>query len=209
MTDPTSAEIAARGVCPYAGPSTNVNGAPVRTEEHSVTVGEQGPVALTDTHLIEKHAHFNRERIPERNVHAKGTGAFGELTVTEDVTAYTKADLFQPGRVTPMLGRFSTVAGEQGFPDTVRDVRGFSLKFYTREGNYDIVGNNTPVFFLRDGMKFPDFIRSQKRLTNGLRSADMQWDFWTRSPETAHQVTYLMGDRGIPTDARHMDGFSS
>ena len=206
---PSAEEVASRGVCPYSGHSTNVNGSPVTTEEHSVTVGEQGPIALTDVHLMEKHAHFNRERIPERNVHAKGSGAFGELTITEDVSKYTKADLFQPGRVTPMLARFSTVAGEQGFPDTVRDVRGFSLKFYTQEGNYDLVGNNTPVFFLRDGMKFPDFIRSQKRLTNGLRSADMQWDFWTRSPESAHQVTYLMGDRGIPKDFRHMDGFSS
>lgn len=205
----TAEDIATRGVCPYSGHSTNVNGAPVATEEHSVTVGNQGPIALTDVHLLEKHAHFNRERIPERNVHAKGSGAFGELTITEDVSQYTSADLFQLGRVTPMLARFSTVAGEQGFPDTVRDVRGFSLKFYTQEGNYDLVGNNTPVFFLRDGIKFPDFIRSQKRLNNGLRSADMQWDFWTRSPETAHQVTYLMGDRGIPKDFRHMDGFSS
>ena len=206
----TSKDIAERGVCPYSGPSTNVNGAPVHTEEHSATVGEQGPLLLSDVHLTEKHAHFNRERIPERNVHAKGSGAFGELTVTEDVSKYTKADLFQPGRVTPMLARFSTVAGEQVFPDAVRDVRGFSLKFYTQEGNYDIVGNNTPVFFLRDGVKFPDFIRSQKRLADtGLHSADMQWDFWTRSPESAHQVTYLMGDRGIPKSFRNMDGFSS
>ncbi|MDH2455831.1 catalase [Corynebacterium bovis] len=205
-----SDDVAMRGVCPVTGHSSNINGAPVRTEEHSATVGAQGPIALNDVHLIEKHAHFNRERIPERNVHAKGSGAFGELTVTEDVSKYTKADLFQPGRVTPMLARFSTVAGEQGYPDTVRDVRGFSLKFYTQEGNYDLVGNNTPVFFLRDGIKFPDFIRSQKRLHGpGLQSADMQWDFWTRSPESAHQVTYLMGDRGIPTDFRHMDGFSS
>ncbi|MGV0396901.1 catalase [Corynebacterium suicordis] len=206
----TSKDIAERGVCPYSGPSTNVNGAPVHTEEHSVTAGEQGPLLLSDVHLVEKHAHFNRERIPERNVHAKGSGAFGELTITEDVSRYTKAHLFQPGRVTPMLARFSTVAGELGFPDAVRDVRGFSLKFYTQEGNYDIVGNNTPVFFLRDGIKFPDFIRSQKRLgDSGLHSADMQWDFWTRSPESAHQVTYLMGDRGIPKSFRHMDGFSS
>ena len=206
----TAKDVASRGVCPYSGASTNVNGSPVSTEEHSATVGQQGPLLLSDVHLVEKHAHFNRERIPERNVHAKGSGAFGELTITEDVSKYTKADLFQPGRVTPMLARFSTVAGEQGFPDAVRDVRGFSLKFYTQQGNYDIVGNNTPVFFLRDGIKFPDFIRSQKRLADsGLRSADMQWDFWTRSPETAHQVTYLMGDRGIPSDFRHMDGFGS
>lgn len=206
----TAKDVASRGVCPYSGNSTNVNGSQVSTEEHSATVGQQGPLLLSDVHLVEKHAHFNRERIPERNVHAKGSGAFGELTITEDVSKYTKADLFQPGRVTPMLARFSTVAGEQGFPDAVRDVRGFSLKFYTQQGNYDIVGNNTPVFFLRDGIKFPDFIRSQKRLADsGLRSADMQWDFWTRSPETAHQVTYLMGDRGIPCDFRHMDGFGS
>ncbi|RAV33828.1 catalase [Corynebacterium heidelbergense] len=206
----TAKDVASRGVCPVTGHSTNQNGSPVYTEEHSATVGDQGPIALHDIHLVEKHAHFNRERIPERNVHAKGSGAFGELIITEDVSQYTKADLFQQGRVTPMLARFSTVAGEQGFPDTVRDVRGFSLKFYTQEGNYDIVGNNTPVFFLRDGMKFPDFIRSQKRLADqGTRSADMQWDFWTRSPETAHQVTYLMGDRGIPKNFRHMDGFSS
>lgn len=211
-TDPknfTAKDVANRGVCPVTGHATNNNGAPVQSQEHSTTVGEQGPITLHDIALVEKHGSFNRERIPERNVHAKGSGAFGELTITEDVSKYTKADLFQPGRVTPMLARFSTVAGEQGFPDTVRDVRGFSLKFYTQEGNYDIVGNNTPVFFLRDGIKFPDFIRSQKRLVNGLRSNDMQWDFWTRSPETAHQVTYLMGDRGIPKSFRHQDGFGS
>ena len=205
----TAKDIASRGMCPVTGHATRNNGAPITTQEHSATVGDQGPIALHDVSLVEKHQSFNRERIPERNVHAKGSGAFGELTITEDVSQYTKADLFQKGRVTPMLARFSTVAGELGFPDTVRDVRGFSLKFYTQEGNYDIVGNNTPVFFLRDGVKFPDFIRSQKRLNNGLRSADMQWDFWTRSPESAHQVTYLMGDRGIPANFRHMDGFGS
>ena len=208
-------DVVARGVCPVMGHgapdhSTKANGAPVVTEEHSAGVGKEGPLALHDVHLVDKLAHFNRERIPERVVHAKGSGAFGELTITEDVSRYTKADLFQPGRVTPMLARFSTVAGEQGSPDAWRDVRGFSLKFYTQEGNYDIVGNNTPVFFFRDGIKFPDFIRSQKRLADsGLRSADMQWDFWTRSPESAHQVTYLMGDRGIPKTFRNMDGFSS
>ena len=165
---------------------------------------------MHDIHLIEKLAHFNRERIPERVVHAKGSGAFGELVVTEDVSAYTCAALFQPGTVTPLLLRFSTVAGEQGSPDAWRDVRGFSLKFYTSEGNYDIVGNNTPVFFLRDGIKFPDFIHSQKRMPgSGLRDANMQWDFWTRTPESAHQVTYVMGDRGIPKSFRHMDGFGS
>ena len=145
------------------GPTTRLNGAPASSEQHSVTTGPQGGVQIHDAHLIEKLSHFNRERIPERVVHAKGGGAFGELTVTEDVSKYTKAGLFQPGAVTPMLARFSTVAGEQGSPDGWRDVRGFALKFYTDEGNYDLVGNNTPVFFLRDPMKFPHFIRSQKR----------------------------------------------
>ena len=192
------------------GPTTRLNGAPVSSEQHSVTTGPQGGVMVHDVHLIEKLTHFNRERIPERVVHAKGGGAFGELTVTEDVSKYTKAGLFQKGVVTPMLARFSTVAGEQGSPDGWRDVRGFALKFYTEEGNYDLVGNNTPVFFIRDGIKFPDFIHSQKRLPDtGLRDANMQWDFWTSSPESAHQVTYLMGDRGIPKTWRNMDGFGS
>jgi catalase len=155
-------------------------------------------------------AQFNRERVPERVVHAKGGGAFGEFHVTGDVSEYTSAALFQPGTTTPMVARFSTVAGEQGTPDTWRDPRGFSLKFYTSEGNYDIVGNNTPVFFVKDPMKFQDFIRSQKRRAdNHLRDHDMQWDFWTLSPESAHQVTWLMGDRGIPRTWRHMNGYGS
>ena len=155
-------------------------------------------------------AHFNRERVPERNVHAKGGGAFGVFETTEDVSAYTKAALFQPGVKTEMLARFSTVAGEQGSADTVRDPRGFALKFYTTEGNYDLVGNNTPVFFIRDTMKFPHFIRTQKRLPDsGLQDWDMRWDFWTLQPESAHQVTYLMGDRGIPKSWRHMNGYGS
>lgn len=204
-------DIVRRGQCPVAhGASTSLTGGAVASENHSITQGAQGTVALHDFHLQEKLAHFNRERIPERVVHAKGSGAFGELTVTEDMSPYTVAALFQKDTITPLLLRFSTVAGEQGSPDSWRDVRGFSLKFYTTEGNYDIVGNNTPVFFIRDGIKFPDFIHSQKRLPgSGLRDANMQWDFWTRSPESAHQVTYLMGDRGIPTDFRHMDGFGS
>ena len=155
-------------------------------------------------------AHFNRERVPERNVHAKGSGAFGVFETTEDVSQYTKAALFQPGVQTEMLARFSTVAGEQGSPDTWRDPRGFALKFYTTEGNYDLVGNNTPVFFVRDTMKFPHFIRSQKRRGgSALRDNDMQWDFWTLNPESAHQVTYLMGDRGIPASWREMNGYGS
>ena len=155
-------------------------------------------------------AHFNREKTIERQPHAKGSGAFGTFETTEDVSAYTKAALFQPGAATDMLARFSTVAGEQGSPDTWRDVRGFSLKFYTDEGNYDLVGNNTPVFFVRDPMKFPHFIRSQKRLPDsGLRDNHMQWDFWTNNPESAHQVTYLMGVRGLPRTWRQMNGYGS
>jgi catalase len=155
-------------------------------------------------------ANFNRERIPERQPHAKGSGAFGHFQVTKDVSDYTKAALFQPGTKTDVLARFSTVAGERGSPDTWRDVRGFALKFYTSEGNYDMVGNNTPVFFLRDPMKFQHFIRSQKRRAeNGLRDNDMQWDFWTLSPESAHQVTILFGDRGVPKSWRNMNGYSS
>jgi len=190
--------------------TTTNSGAPAGSDDHSLTQGTQGPILLHDHYLIEKLAQFNRERVPERIVHAKGAGAFGELVITGDVSAYTKADLLQPGKKTEMLARFSTVAGEQGSPDTWRDPRGFALKFYTEEGNYDLVGNNTPVFFIQDPIKFPDFIRSQKRLPDsGLRDHNMQWDFWTLRPESAHQVTWLMGDRGIPKTYRHMDGFGS
>ncbi|UOR02542.1 catalase [Leucobacter allii] len=189
---------------------TTPSGTPVASDEHSLTAGADGAIALHDRHLVEKLAQFNRERIPERIVHAKGGGAFGEFIVTGDVSAYTRAAVFQPGARTETLQRFSSVAGELGSPDTWRDVRGFSVRFYTSEGNYDIVGNNTPVFFIRDGIKFPDFIRSQKRLPDsGLRDADMQWDFWTLSPESAHQVTYLFGDRGLPRSWREMPGYGS
>jgi catalase len=191
-------------------PTTTSTGTPVASDEHSLTVGDNGVAALHDRYLVEKLAQFNRERIPERIVHAKGGGAHGTFNVTGDVSAYTRAAVFQPGATTEVLQRFSSVAGEQGSPDTWRDVRGFSLKFYTTEGNYDIVGNNTPVFFIRDGMKFPDFIHSQKRLPgSGLRDATMQWDFWSLSPESAHQVTYLMGDRGLPRSWREMPGYGS
>jgi catalase len=190
--------------------TTTDGGAPVASDEFSLTVGPDGPILLQDQYLIEQMANFNRERIPERQPHAKGSGAFGVFETTEDVSAYTRAALFQPGVRTEMLARFSTVAGESGSPDTWRDPRGFALKFYTTEGNYDMVGNNTPVFFIRDPMKFQHFIRSQKRRAdNGLRDHDMQWDFWTLSPESAHQVTWLMGDRGIPRTYRHMNGYSS
>jgi catalase len=191
-------------------PTTNDAGIPVASDEHSLTQGPGGGILLHDAYLIEKMAQFNRERVPERVVHAKGGGAFGEFRVTGDVSAHTRAALFQPGTTTPMLARFSTVAGESGTPDTWRDPRGFSLKFYTSEGNYDVVGNNTPVFFVKDPLKFQDFIRSQKRRAdNHLRDHDMQWDFWTLSPESAHQVTWLMGDRGIPRTWRHMNGYGS
>ncbi len=190
--------------------STTGSGAPAVSDRNSLTLGANGPILLHDVHLIEQMAHFNRERVPERNVHAKGSGAFGVFETTEDVSRYTKAALFQPGARTEMLARFSTVAGEQGSPDTWRDPRGFALKFYTSEGNYDLVGNNTPVFFIRDAIKFPHFIRSQKRRGgSGLRDNHMQWDFWTLNPESAHQVTYLMGERGIPKTYRHMNGYGS
>ncbi|GAA4853912.1 catalase [Actinomycetospora corticicola] len=192
------------------GVATDDAGIPVQSQEFSMTVGPGGPILLQDHYLIEQMANFNRERIPERQPHAKGSGAFGTFEVTQDVSAFTKAVVFQPGEVTEGVIRFSTVAGERGSPDTWRDPRGWSLKLYTREGNWDMVGNNTPVFFIRDPMKFQNFIRSQKRRAdNGLRDHDMQWDFWTLSPESKHQVTWLMGDRGVPETWRHMNGYSS
>jgi catalase len=191
-------------------PTTTDAGIPVPSDEHSLTIGPDGPILLQDHYLIEQMANFNRERIPERQPHAKGSGAFGHFEVTNNVSAYTRAAVFQPGAKTDTLIRFSTVAGERGTPDTWRDPRGFSLRFYTSEGNLDIVGNNTPVFFLRDAMKFQHFIRSQKRRADtGMRDNDMQWDFWTLSPETAHQVAWLMGDRGIPKNWRFMNGYGS
>jgi len=191
-------------------PTTTDAGIPVESDDHSLTVGPDGPILLQDHYLIEQMAQWNRERTPERQPHAKGSGAFGRFEVTNDVSAYTKAAVFQPHTTTDLLARFSTVAGERGSPDTWRDPRGFAIKFYTSEGNYDMVGNNTPVFFIRDPLKFQHFIRSQKRRAdNNLRDHDMQWDFWTLSPESAHQVTYLMGDRGIPKTWRHMNGYSS
>ncbi|WP_282857076.1 catalase [Pseudoclavibacter helvolus] len=191
-------------------PSTETNGSPTESDRNSLSAGADGPLMLHDVRLVETLASFNRERVPERNPHAKGAGAFGTFTTTHDVSQYTRAAVFQQGAESETLLRFSTVAGEQGSPDTWRDVRGFSLRFYTSEGNLDIVGNNTPVFFLRDPMKFPHFIRSQKRLPNsGLRDNTMQWDFWTLNPETAHQVTYLMGDRGLPRSWREMNGYGS
>ncbi|WP_448237380.1 catalase [Microbacterium paulum] len=190
--------------------STTDTDSPAASDRNALTVGADGPIVLHDVHFVNQMAHFNRERVPERNVHAKGSGAFGHFETTDDVSAFTKAGLFQPGAVTEVLARFSTVAGEQGSPDTWRDARGFALKFYTDEGNFDLVGNNTPVFFIRDAMKFPHFIRSQKRRGgSGLRDNNMQWDFWTLNPESAHQVTYLMGDRGIPRSYRTMNGYGS
>ncbi|GAB3249964.1 catalase [Kineosporia babensis] len=190
--------------------TTTDAGVPVASDEHSLSVGPDGPLLLQDHYLIEQMANFNRERIPERQPHAKGGGAFGSFQVTADVSAWTRAAVFSPGEQADVLARFSTVAGERGSPDTWRDPRGFALKFYTRDGNLDLVGNNTPVFFIRDPMKFQHFIRSQKRRQdNNLRDHDMQWDFWSLSPESAHQVTWLMGDRGIPRTWRHMNGYGS
>jgi catalase len=191
--------------------TTNDSGIPAPSDEFSLTAGPSGPSLLQDHFVIQKMQHFNRERVPERVVHAKGAGAHGFFEVNEDVTWFTKASfLSHIGKRTPIFARFSTVAGESGYADTVRDPRGFSLKFYTDEGNYDLVGNNTPVFFVRDASKFQDFIHSQKRLPDtGLRDNNMQWDFWTLSPESAHQVTVLMSDRGTPRTLRNMNGYGS
>ncbi|MFD9627932.1 catalase KatA [Peribacillus muralis] len=186
-------------------------GAPVGDNQNSITAGQRGPVLIQDVHLLEKLAHFNRERVPERVVHAKGAGAFGTFEVTNDLSQYTKAKLFNGvGKKTDLFIRFSTVAGELGSADTVRDPRGFAVKFYTEEGNYDIVGNNTPVFFIRDAIKFPDFIHTQKRdPKTHLKNPTAVWDFWSHSPESLHQVTILMSDRGIPATLRHTHGFGS
>ncbi|MEX0730664.1 MAG: catalase [Aquisalimonadaceae bacterium] len=190
---------------------TNAAGAPVADNQNSKTAGPRGPLLMEDFHLLERMAHFNRERIPERVVHAKGAGAFGTFRVTNDMTRYTRASIFsRVGKETPLAIRFSTVAGERGSADSVRDPRGFALKFYTDEGNWDLVGNNTPIFFIRDPLKFSDFIHSQKRdPRTGMRSNTMQWDFWSLSPESLHQVIWLMGDRGLPASLRNMDGFGS
>ena len=190
---------------------TTASGAPVADNQNSLTAGPRGPVALQDVWLIEKLAHFDREVIPERRVHAKGSGAFGTFKVTHDISRYTKAKVFaQVGKDTPLFVRFSTVAGERGAADAERDVRGFSIKFYTEEGNWDVVGNNTPVFFMRDPLKFPDLNHAVKRdpRTN-LRSAENNWDYWTLLPEALHQVTIVMSERGIPASYRHMHGFGS
>ena len=190
--------------------TTTDAGNPAPSDEFSQSVGTNGPLLLQDHYLIQKMAQFNRERVPERVVHAKGGGAHGVLDITEDVSQYTKAGLFSKGKRTDMIIRFSTVAGELGFPDTVRDPRGFAMKFYTEDGNYDIVGNNTPVFFIRDPQKFQDFIHSQKRRADThLHDNNGQWDFWTLSPESAHQVTFLMSDRGTPCTWRNMNGYGS
>ncbi len=190
---------------------TTTSGNVVSDNQNSLTAGPHGPVLIEDYKLIEKLAHQNRERIPERVVHAKGWGAHGVFTVTHDITAYTSADIFSKiGKKTEMIARFSTVAGELGAADAERDVRGFGLKFYTEAGNWDLVGNNTPVFFIRDPYKFPDFIHTQKRhpKTN-LRSPTAMWDFWSLSPESLHQVTILFSDRGLPQSVRHMNGYGS
>ncbi|MFD8016161.1 catalase [Streptomyces sp. NPDC058955] len=190
---------------------TTESGAPVADNQNSATAGVGGPLLLQDQHLLEKLARFNRERIPERVVHARGSGAYGYFEVTDDVTGFTKADfLSEVGKKTELFIRFSTVADSLGGADAVRDPRGFAVKFYTEEGNYDLVGNNTPVFFIKDPIKFPDFIHSQKRDPfTGKQEPDNVWDFWAHAPEATHQITWLMGDRGIPASYRHMNGYGS
>ena len=190
---------------------TTAGGNPIGDNQNSLSAGPRGPLLMQDYQLLEKMATFNRERVPERIVHAKGSGAFGIFTVTHDITPYTKAKVFsEVGKQTPCLVRFSTVAGEHGAADAERDVRGFAVKFYTEEGNWDMVGNNTPVFFVRDPFKFSDFIHTQKRdpRTN-MRSNTAMWDFWSLSPESLHQVTILFSDRGLPQGYRFVHGFSS
>jgi catalase len=189
---------------------TTSSGSPVDDDQNSMTVGPRGPVLMQDIHLVDKLAHFNRERIPERIVHAKGAGAFGYFEVKNDLSGYTRAKfLSEVGKRTDVVARFSTVGGEKGSADAERDPRGFAVKFYTEEGNYDFVGNNTPVFFIRDPLKFPDFIHTQKRnpVTN-TKDPDMFWDFLSLTPESVHQVTILFSDRGTPKSFRHMNGYS-
>jgi catalase len=190
---------------------TTAFGAPVVDNQNIQTAGPRGPALLQDVWFLEKLAHFDREVIPERRMHAKGSGAHGTFTVTHDITRYTRAKIFGAvGKQTPMFARFSTVAGERGAADAERDIRGFALKFYTEEGNWDLVGNNTPVFFMRDPLKFPDLNHAIKRdPRTGLRSANSNWDFWTSLPEALHQVTVVMSDRGLPRSFRHMHGFGS
>lgn len=195
------------GKCPVL---TTAEGAPIG-RQHALTAGPRGPLLMQDVQLLEQMQHFNRERIPERVVHAKGSGAYGTFTVTHDITRYTKASIFSKvGKKTDLFLRFSTVAGERGAADAERDVRGFAIKFYTDEGNWDMVGNNTPVFFVRDPYKFQNFIHTQKRdpKTN-LRDMDMQWDFWSQCPESLHQITILFSDRGIPASYRNINGYGS
>jgi catalase len=192
-------------------PLTTASGIPVADNQNSLSAGPRGPLLLQDFHLIEKLQHFNRERIPERVVHAKGSGAYGTFTVTHDISRYTKARLFSAiGKTTETFVRFSTVGGERGSADTERDPRGFAIRFYTEEGNWDLAGNNTPMFFIKDPVKFPDFVHTQKRCPrSNLKSPTMMWDFWSKAPESLHQVTMLFSDRGTPDGYRHMDGFGS
>ena len=190
---------------------TTSSGAPIADDQNSLTAGPRGPVLMQDWQLVEKLAHFNRERIPERVVHAKGTGAYGTFTLKKDLSEYTVADYLNGAfKQSEVFVRFSTVGGESGSADAERDPRGFAVKFYTKEGNHDVVGNNTPVFFLRDPSKFPDFIHTQKRnpVTN-CKDAEAVWDFWALNPQAMHQVTILFSDRGVPADYRHMNGYGS
>jgi len=190
---------------------TSTFGCPIEDTQNSLTLGEYGPILLQDVHLLDKLSKFDRERIPERVVHAKGSGAHGTFVVTHDITKYCKAKVFSKiGKKTPIFARFSTVGGEKGSHDNERDPRGFAVKFFTEEGIWDMVGNNTPIFFIRDPLMFPDLIHTQKRNPkNNLKDADMFWDFFSNVPETSHQVTILFSDRGRPYGYRHMNGYGS
>jgi catalase len=190
---------------------TTENGALIADNQNSITAGPRGPLLVQDWQLLEKHAHFNRERIPERVVHAKGSGAYGTLKISGDISRYTKAKALQPGAQSECFVRFSKVAGERGAADAERDLRGFAIKVYTEQGNWDLVGNNTPIFWVRDAYKFSDFIRTQKRdpKTNLRPNATTVWDWFSLLPETVHQMTWMMGDRGLPKSHRHMNGYGS
>ena len=210
--DPVAAQLATEKKSGRGGRATASNGAPVDTLTASMTTGPRGPIVVKDFTLLDHLAHFDRERIPERVVHAKGAGAFGYFEVTSTLlTKYCKAKLFQSvGKRTPVAVRFSTVGGESGSADTARDPRGFAVKFYTEDGNWDLVGNNTPIFFIRDPILFPSFIHTQKRNpATHCKDADMMWDFISLRPETTHQVSFLFGDRGLPDGYRHMNGYGS
>jgi catalase len=196
-------------VSAHAAGLTNDNGSPVGDNQNSQTAGPAGPVVLQDSHLIEKLQRFDRERIPERVVHARGTGIFGDFTPSADITSLTKAEVFKPGTKTPVFVRFSTVMGYRGSPEQARDPRGFAVKFYTAQGNWDVVGINWPIFFIRDAIKFPDFVHANKpSAVTGVQDPNLAFDFFSHTPEATNMLTHLYTDQGMPNSYRHMDGFA-